>query len=101
MKSQREGDKLTIFAEGRIDTIRAPQFADGIEQVLDDGVKDVTLDFSRVAYISSTGLRVLMQAVREMRKRRGEIRITNVNEDVYAVLETTGFIGACDVELKQ
>jgi anti-sigma B factor antagonist len=97
MKSRREGDKPTIFAEGGIDTIRAPQFADGIEQVLDDGVKDVTLDFSRAAYISSTGLRVLLAAQKVMNKQ-GTMIIHNANSDLMDIFEVTGFLDVLCIE---
>ncbi len=99
MKMQRDGDKLTVFAQGRIDTNNAPKFASEPENAL-DGVMDLTLDFSELKYISSSGLRVLLQAIKAMRRRRGEVRITNVSESVCDVLETTGFAAACDVERK-
>ncbi|MBE7008747.1 MAG: STAS domain-containing protein [Ruminococcaceae bacterium] len=99
MKMQRDGDKLTVFAQGRIDTNSAPEFASQVEGAL-DGVMDLTFDFSELEYISSSGLRVLMIAIKEMRRRRGEVRITNASEGVYDILESTGFTGACDVEMK-
>ncbi|MBQ9459561.1 MAG: STAS domain-containing protein [Oscillospiraceae bacterium] len=99
MKMQRDGNKLTAFAAGRIDTNSAPEFASELESVL-DGVMDLTLDFSELEYISSSGLRVLMIAIKEMQKRRGDIRIVNASESIFDILETTGFAGVCDVEMK-
>ena len=95
----REGDRLIFFAEGRIDTNTAPRFSNELEAAL-DGVMDLTIDCSRLEYISSSGLRVLMKAIHAMERRRGDIRITEVNENIYEILEVTGFIGACDVERK-
>lgn len=99
MKMNRDGDKLTVFAEGRIDTNRAPAFAGEVEGAL-EGVMDLTMDLDRLEYISSSGLRVLMMAIKEMGRRHGVIRITNVSENVYDILESTGFTSACDVEPK-
>ena len=58
------------------------------------------MDLDRLEYISSSGLRVLMMAIKEMGRRHGVIRITNVSENVYDILESTGFTSACDVEPK-
>ena len=99
MKIKRNGSSITLFAKGRIDTNAAPQFAAEMEEVLKDA-EELTLDFSGLEYISSSGLRAVMLAVKTMR-RRGSMQIVNVREDIYSVLETTGFTGVCDVELKE
>ena len=96
MTVQREGSKTTLFAEDRIDTYNAPQFASEIEEAL-PGTTELILDFSGLRYISSTGLRALMLAAKAM-ARQGEVRIVGVNEGVYDILETTGFTGVMDVE---
>ncbi len=97
MRTKREGEQLTVFAEGRIDTMRAPTFAEEVEKSL-DGVKTLVFDFSDVEYISSSGLRVLMKSVKAMKARGGEMRVTKVNKSVYDVFETIGFLGICEVE---
>ena len=94
---QRDGDQVTVFAEGRIDTIHAPQFAEEIKQSL-RGTHHLLIDCSRLSYISSSGLRAVMVAVRAM-DRQGSICIINVNREIYDILETTGFTGMCDVEM--
>ena len=96
MTIQRDGGKVTLFAEGRIDAYNAPQFAAELEKAL-AGTTDLTLDFSAVKYISSSGLRGIMLAAKTM-ARQGELRIIGVNEGIYDILETTGFISVCDVK---
>ena len=96
MTIQKENGHATLFVEGRIDTYNAPQFAEEMGKAL-DGVTDLTLDFSRLSYISSSGLRAVMLAVKTM-ARQGEMRIVGVNDVVYEILETTGFTGMCDVD---
>ena len=67
-----------------------------LEQAL-AGTREMTLDCSRLEYISSSGLKVVMQAVKTMYSQ-GEIRIINVTDDIYEVLSLTGFVAVCDVE---
>ena len=96
MTIQKDGAKVTLFAEGRVDTNNAPRFAADMEKALEDAT-DLTLDFSGLTYISSSGLRAVMLAVKAM-ARQGSIRIIGVSEDVYDILETTGFTGVCEIE---
>ncbi len=92
----RDGDKTTVTPVGRIDTLAASQFAEEMDQAL-AGTREMTLDCSRLEYISSSGLKVVMQAVKTMYSQ-GEMRIINVTDDIYEVLSLTGFLAVCDVE---
>ena len=80
---------LTVALEGRLDTTTAPQ----LEAELKSDIADVTLlimDFEKLDYISSAGLRVLLQAFRSM-KMGGVMRITNANPITKKVFDVTGF----------
>lgn len=96
MTIHRDGGKVTLTTEERIDAYNAPQFAADMEKAL-DGAASLTLDFSALDYISSSGLRAVMLAAKAM-ARQGELRIVGAGENVYDILETTGFTGICDVE---
>ncbi len=93
---QRTGEKCTVIPVGRIDANSAPQFADELNQAL-PGTQDMVLDFSQIEYISSSGLKVLLQAIKTM-YAQGEFRIINVSDSVYDTLSLTGFPGICDIE---
>jgi len=98
MEIIRDGSRVTFVADGRIDTYSAPRFAEAMETAL-DGAEDLTLDFGKLEYISSSGLRAVMLAVKTM-GRQGAMRIVNLSTEIYDVLATTGFTGVCDVEMK-
>lgn len=59
----RNGDKLTIFVAGRLDTTTAPELDDVVKASL-PGIKSLTFDFADLQYISSSGLRVLLSAAK-------------------------------------
>jgi len=86
---QTDGSKLTITLEGRLDTTTAPQLESELKASL-PGVTDFTLDFADLAYISSAGLRVVLFAVKVM-KKQGNMVVKNVNDTVMEVFEITGF----------
>ena len=98
MTIERNGSKTTLITDERISTYDAPQFAAEMAKAL-EGTNDLTLDFGKLTYVSSSGLRVVMTALKTM-ARQGDMRIVNVHEDVYDILESTGFTGMCDVEPK-
>ena len=83
------GTELVIALEGRLDTMTAPELEAELGKSL-DGAESLALDFSKLEYISSAGLRVLLSAHKTM-SAKGGMKITNVNEIVQEVFEVTGF----------
>ena len=82
-------DESAVFKlEGKIDTITSRDLAKEINSVL-DSLSCLLLDFDRVEYISSAGIRVLMTAKKSM-SNRGEVKITNVNGNVKDIFDVTG-----------
>ena len=92
----RDGDKTTVTPI--IDTNAAARFAEEMDEAL-PGTREMTLDCSRLEYISSSGLKVVMQAVKAM-YGQGKMRIINVPDDIYEVFSITGFLAVCEVDRK-
>lgn len=86
----QEGTKLTVALEGRIDTLTAPQLETELAPLL-NGVTDLVLDLTQVAYISSAGLRVLLSTHKKMLSAGGALTIANAVPAVREVFEITGF----------
>ena len=74
------GNSLTLRVEGRVDTTNAKEFEEIITNSL-DGVKKLIMDFESLEYISSAGLRVMLMAIKKM-KKQGSMAVTNANEMV-------------------
>ena len=89
MTKTLNGTTLTIAVEGRLDTVTAPELERELSASL-AGVTDLTIDFAKLEYISSAGLRALLAAYKLMRDQ-GSMKITNTNEIVKEVFEVTGF----------
>ena len=84
---ENETGKLVL--EGRLDTVSAPELEQVIKETL-PGLTELTLDFEKLDYISSAGLRVLLSAQKVMNKQ-GSMKVTNVNETILEIFEVTGF----------
>ena len=91
-----EGAKLTLALEGRLDTTTAPQLEAEVKGAL-TGVTELALDFSRLEYLSSAGLRVILAAQKIMNKQ-GRMVIRHVNETILEVFEVTGFSDILTIE---
>ena len=86
----QEGTTLTIKLDDRLDTVTAPQMDAELKDGL-DGVETLIWDFSNLEYITSAGLRTLMNAQRTMLgKENGTMKILHANETVKGVFELTG-----------
>ena len=90
------GTALEIALEGRLDTMTAPELEAELNKTMGDA-ETLTLDFSKLDYISSAGLRVLLSAHKVM-SGKGGMKVTHVNEIVREVFEVTGFSDILTIE---
>ena len=91
-----QGTTLRVTLEGRLDTTTAPQLEAELKASL-DGITELDLDFEKLEYLSSAGLRVLLAAQKTMNKQ-GSMVIHHVNETIREVFEVTGFIDILTIE---
>ena len=96
IKKDQNGSTLTIALEGRLDTTTAPELEKEIKSSL-DGVTELVMDFAKLDYISSAGLRVLLSAQKKMTKQ-GSMKVIHANEMVMEVFEVTGFADILTIE---
>lgn len=82
---------------GRLDAGTAPQLQDTIQELFASGRHRIVLDLQDLDYISSPGLRVLIEARKKAREwklsdlERGDIRIANLPPRIREVFDLTGF----------
>ncbi len=93
---KKDGNNMTIALEGRLDTTTAPELENEVKTSLGD-VKSLIFDISKLEYISSAGLRVLLSAQKIMNKQ-GDMKVTGANEDILEIFEVTGFSEILTIE---
>ena len=94
--SQMNGTELTVAVEGRLDTTTAPELEQELKQSM-ESANALKIDFAKLDYISSAGLRVLLFAHKTMSKKGG-MKVVNVNEMVQEVFDVTGFADILNIE---
>ncbi|MEG0877024.1 MAG: STAS domain-containing protein [Oscillospiraceae bacterium] len=90
IKTIQEGDSAVLAIEGRIDTNTSPQLQEEILKVFKVS-KSVTLDFDKVPYISSAGLRALLIGQKTAASKGATMELVHVSAAVFSILESVGF----------
>ena len=87
---QLQGDVMVLKAVGRLDAYWAGHLGSEISDVLRQGARHVELNLKEVPYISSAGIRVLLQSHKQLKSIEGSFAVTEPSEGVKAVLELAG-----------
>ena len=85
------GDNKVVRIAGKLDNQTSPDTQEQLTQHIQDGATKVLLDFEKLNYISSSGLRVLLVAHKRLEGNSGQVRICNPNTMVREVFDTSGF----------
>ena len=90
-----DGDCLTIYLKGHIDSANAPAVEKEINEAKDaEAPKHLILDAEDLKYISSAGLRIILRLRKEMKN----LKIINVAPEVYEIFDMTGFTEMVDIQ---
>ncbi len=95
----KTAEKLTLALEGRLDTTTAPQLESEV-LIIGEDVQSLELDFHKLDYLSSAGLRVILGAQKKMFPPR-KMTVTGVNETIMEVFEITGFADILTIETEE
>ncbi len=94
---KKEGTTLTVTPEGRLDTATSPELEKRMAPEM-EGMTEIIIDFEKVEYVSSGGLRVLLATEQEMEEREGKMKVIHVNSHIMEIFELTGFLDIITVE---
>lgn len=93
VKVEVKDGKISVWLSGHIDSANAEEVKSELFGKIGDAAGPVTVDASGLEYISSAGLRILLQ----LRKKHTELHITDVGPEVYEIFDVTGFTQMMDV----
>ncbi len=92
----RDNATLTLALDGRLDALAAIELDKKLKSDLKD-VKELILDFAKVPYIASAGVRVIVQAQKIM-STQGSMTLRHVNKTVLEVFEITKLVKFLKIE---
>jgi anti-anti-sigma factor len=82
---------LIIAIKGRLDAATAPIADETIKKTLEENTHRLLFDLSALEYLSSGGLRVILGAAKEIRRKEGKVALAGLNQYVYEIFEVSGF----------
>lgn len=97
MTIRNEGNITVVGMMARVDSVTARTAEEELRGVIDGGDKSLLLDFAATKYISSAGLRVVLQAAKGMKAKGGRFAVCSLQEFVNEVFETAGLTSVLDV----
>ncbi|WP_036977778.1 STAS domain-containing protein [Pseudobutyrivibrio sp. MD2005] len=96
IKMDRNDKELVITLEGKLNTLTSQELDKQMDGKL-NGVERLVFDFAELSYISSAGLRILMEAAQIM-DDQGEMIIRHINEPVRDVFQITNLLDEFIIE---
>ena len=95
MRFELTDNLLTLFFEGELNSYNADVMEKEVDEVLSSSkFQTLNLDFAKLNYISSAGLRIILK----IKQKHDDSHVINANLDVYDVLQMTGFTNIMDVK---
>lgn len=94
--TERNGGRLTVKLDGKLDAVTAIELDKVMAKSLDD-VTELTMDLKNLSYIASAGLRILLKTQKRM-TLKGQMLVVNIQRDVRTIMDMTGFANLLTLE---
>jgi anti-sigma B factor antagonist len=89
---QRDNEDVSVIElKGYLDAHTAPDLETAFQKLMTENKFNIVVNCRDLSYISSAGLGVFMAYVEDVRKNKGDIKLTNMTPKVYNVFDLLGF----------
>lgn len=83
--------RIILRLSGRLDVASAPILDKKINHLIEEDRCRLLLDFTRIDYLSSAGMRVLLSVGKKLRAKEGELLLFSLSDEVCEVIKMAGF----------
>lgn len=95
MKCELNDKTLTLFMEGELNSYNAENVEKEIEDTIgNQSFEKLVLDFARISYISSAGLRIILK----LKQKYNNVSVIETSLEVYDIFSMTGFVNIMDIK---
>ena len=95
---QKDGSTATLAVTGEVDTFTSSGLRDALNEAIDNGATDIVLDVERMEFIDSTGLGVLVGALKRLQEREGTLTLRKPRPSAKQVLSIVGLTSHFGIE---
>ena len=97
-KIEELNGKYVVTLEGEMDTAAATKAEEVLKVLYDSDGKDVLIECTKLDYIASSGLRILLGLLKSAKANGNKVVLKNLNDEIKDVFKMTGFIDLFDIE---
>jgi anti-sigma B factor antagonist len=89
--SEKISDFSILYIDGRIDTLNAPRLEDEMDQLHNNGESKIIINCRNLKYISSSGLRVFLNAQKKAITSKRKLYLCNMQPPIQEIFDISGF----------
>lgn len=95
-----KGNLLKVFIEGEIDTFTAPKLHHKLESIQIVPKYFIELDLSKVVYMDSTGLGVIVAFYKKVTRKDGNLKLVGLSTRLNRLFTITGLSELMNIEVE-
>jgi anti-sigma B factor antagonist len=89
---EEKNNDVSIFKlNGRLDSNTSPALEKKLVAAMENGTRNMVIDFENLDYISSAGLRIILKTTKDLKRTEGSIVLCSMQDYVKEVFEIAGF----------
>ena len=88
---ERNDNNIIVHINGRLDTTSSLQFEEQIKNVFEEADHNIELDCKEMSYISSSGLRLFLTLLKQVKSQGGALKLTHLRSEIMEIFRMTGF----------
>lgn len=97
LKTRKEGKVTIIELEGRLDVHLSLEIEQAVNDIIDKGEKYLLFDLKGVQYLSSSGLRIFIAAMRKLKSIDGALKLANMSDSVKKIFKVVELIDLFEI----
>lgn len=95
---EEKDGKYVVALEGELDTAHAIEVEQAMQPLHEVNGKDIVIECSKLDYIASSGLRILLGLLKSAKANSNKVVLKNMNNEIKDVFKMTGFIDLFVIE---
>lgn len=89
--NKKVGDVAVLEIVGRLDSEASRDLETAVVDLIASGITKMLMDFGQVDYINSSGLRVLLMALQQLKRNGGRLHLCDIKDYMGEVFEISGY----------
>jgi len=95
--TKKEGDVLVVYLKGRLDVHLSLEIEQSVNELIEGGNINLLFDLEKVVYLSSSGLRIFIAAMRKLKGLNGKLKLANLTSSVKKIFKVVELIDLFDI----